>query len=121
MSPGVTVVEAGKGSQADRLAQAFRDNPGISRRDVARQMRGLRATKEQIDSKKSEIVKWLGGRHGIGDKNAELIAAAFNALAGRVVYEPDFFKNPDLPRTYAEAIRENTELRAEIRRLREAG
>ncbi len=106
----------GKGTQAERLKAAF-ERTQVDRRVIARIMRGGKPTSAQINYTKSQIVKWLGGA-GISDDNAQALAAAFNKATGSILYDPDWFKKPVGPKTWAEAMKENAKLREENERLR---
>ncbi len=106
----------GSGSQAERLKAAF-DQTGVQRREIARIMRGGKPTPAQINYTKSQIVKWLGGA-GISDENAQALAAAFNKASKSILFDPDWFKKPAGPKTWAEAMKENARLREENEQLK---
>lgn len=110
------------GSQAERLSLALRTT-GVSRRQLAIALLDGDASKQRIESKKSQITRWLGGKHGISENNARALAAAFRKL-GHGYTDEAFARSPGAPRSWHEEMASiweaQQEILEELKKLREA-
>jgi len=113
-------------TQGQRLAEALRTT-GVSRRELAIALIGGEPSPSKIASKKTQILRWLKGDHGMSDDTARKVAAAFTSL-GHPHTERAFFRDPAAARSWQEEIalmrKRQDEIRdeilEEIRKLREA-
>ena len=96
---------------------------GVSRRQLAIALLGDDATPARIASKKTQILRWLKGTHGMSDATARKVAAAFTSL-GHPHTERAFFADPVAPRSWREEMAEiranQNKILEELRKLREA-
>jgi hypothetical protein len=109
-------------SQAERLEDALKTT-GVSRRQLAIALLGGDTTRAKVDSKKTQILRWLKGTHGMSDDTARKVAAAFTSL-GHPHTERAFFADPVAPRSWREEMAEirasQDKILEELRKLSEA-
>lgn len=83
-------------TQAKKLDAALRERK-MAMRALARKLLGPNATKDEVDSKRSQISKWRNGPGGISDLNAW-------ALADALGYPLDHFTKPRETRTLRDEL-----------------